>query len=104
VKLLVLVELLLLVGGLPALDRGAGESLREKLEELLVLPLMLLIFVDKIFGVPSMISSKVGCPSRSRSGEEEFPNIYINVFPSSSRQRSDENKGKDKRTNRNLTS
>jgi hypothetical protein len=79
--LLVLVDVLLLVGGLPALDRGAGESLREKLDELLVLPLMLLISVDKIFGVPSMISSKVSCPSRSRSGEEDFPNIYINVFP-----------------------
>ena len=75
-KLLVLVELLLVVSDLPALDRGAGESLREELEELLVL-LMLLIFVDKIFGVPSIISSKVSCPSRSRSGEEDFPNIYI---------------------------
>jgi len=75
--LLVLVELLLLIGGLPALDRGAGESLRVKLEELLEL-LMLLIIVDKIFGVPSMISSNASCP---RSGEEDFRNIYINVFP-----------------------
>ena len=94
------VEVLLVVRGLPALDRGVGESLRDGLEEL-VLVFMLLILVDKIFGVPSMIPSKVICPSRSRS------NIYINIlmyFPAPRDREVTRTKEKDKSAKPDLTS